>query len=274
MASIFEKNIQDLLSGLHHGLGVSEYAKSKGLLQRLDPRTKVIGVLFLLICANWSQSLTYLVFVYCACLLLCVLSAVPLSTIVKIWIVLPFFSLIFALPMIFSFVTPGVALIHIPGITAVTITREGILFAIRFLARIGLSVTFVQMLLMTTSWNRILAAFRFFRVPSSLLFVLSLTYRYIFVLLGSALDMLLARKSRTAGRVNAHAVRSWFGSLIGSLMMKSFVLSREVNDAMVSRGFTGRIRMLESSSFHMADYMSWVMIMAVGVFCVTMRHAL
>lgn len=272
MASIIEKNINDLLSGLHHGLGVSEYADQKGWLQRLDPRTKVAAVLLLLIYANLSQSVTYLILVYLACLVVCVMSMVPIRSMLKIWIVLPFFSLIFAVPMIFSFVTPGATLLHIPGISSVTITWEGVLFATRFLIRIGLSVTFVQMILATTPWNRTLSAFRFFRIPAGILFILSLTYRYIFVLVGNALDMILARKSRTAGKVTGSDTRMWFGTLIGTLMIKSFVLSREVNDAMVSRGFTGQIRTLEVSSFGSVDYVGWLMIIGVGIICVTMRR--
>jgi cobalt/nickel transport system permease protein len=96
-------------------------------------------------------------------------------------------------------------------------------------------------------------AFEFFHIPPGVLFVLSLTYRYINVLLTAALDMMLARKSRTVGRQSAGAARSGVGIIAGNLMVKSITLSGEVRDAMVSRGYTGKIRTVNNFIFHSRD---------------------
>jgi len=140
--------------------------------------------------------------------------------------------------------------------------------AVRFLLRIVTAVTIVQLVLLTTRWDYIFKALGSIGIPDGIIFVLALTYRYIYVFISSALDMILAKKSRTVGKEKGGSIRSWIGALSGSLLMKSITMSRDVHEAMVSRGFTGKVKTLKQFSFQAADLVGFFVILSLagGVF--------
>jgi energy-coupling factor transporter transmembrane protein EcfT len=103
----------------------------------------------------------------------------------------------------------------------------------------------------TTQWADLLKALRVIRVPSVFIVVLGMTYRYIFLLLQTVENLILARSSRTVGRPTDAEQRRWIGSSMGTLMGKSFKTSNDVYQAMVARGFTGDVYTI--SDFKMRD---------------------
>jgi len=72
-------------------------------------------------------------------------------------------------------------------------------------------LSFGILLVLTTRWTSILAALRWFRVPSVFVTILGMTYRYIFLLLHTANSMFLARRSRSLGTFTARENRRWLG---------------------------------------------------------------
>ncbi len=90
------------------------------------------------------------------------------------------------------------------------------------------SLSFGILLVLTTRWTNILAALRWFRVPSVFVTVLGMTYRYIFLLLHSINSMFLARRSRSLGDVLCKREPPWLGQALGTTMAKSHQLSEEV----------------------------------------------
>ena len=77
--------------------------------------------------------------------------------------------------------------------------------------------------------------------------ILGMTYRYIFVILQTALEMLESRKSRTVGVLPPADGRRLAASSVGVLLSKSVALSSDVHMAMLSRGFRGEIHLLDES---------------------------
>ncbi len=251
MASLIEKNIRELLGSIDNSLHIQEYVAKDGYLQKRDPRVKVLGAVVVVISISLTADLLNLLSLYACILLLGRMSAIPVRRLARVWVVLPFFSLFLALPLIFSFVTPGNAFISITN--TLSITYEGIDIALRLLLRVAGSVTMMQILLLTTRWDLILNSLKILYVPSSIIFVLSLTYRYIHVLLKSALDMMIAKKSRSVGQSTKKNERAWIGSITGTLMSKTIALSSDVHDAMISRGFTGSVRTYSNQLFQVQD---------------------
>lgn len=265
MASIFEKNITDGIAHLHHSLGLERSVNLAGPIQRLDPRVKLIATLCILIAVSLSKSLPSLAALYGSILAIGILGKISFKSLLSVWIVLPFFSLFLAIPLLFSFVTPGSAVF---SVGSVTVTIEGVSAAIFFLLRVAASVTIVQVLLATTRWDKLLKALHVMGVPSGIIFVLSLTYRYIFVLLTNMIDMVFARKSRMVGRSSAGQHRQWAGGLVGTLFAKTFMIGREVNEAMVSRGFRGDVKTYDSFAFGYRDVIGLCIAVGISIACV------
>jgi len=88
----------------------------------------------------------------------------------------------------------------------------------------------------TTPFSEILTALRKMRVPSFLITVLALAYRYLFVLIDEGERLQRARRSRTFDRSRR---RNWMSlsSLIGQLFIRSSERAERIFAAMTSRGW-------------------------------------
>ncbi len=151
----------------------------------------------------------------------------------RILLFVPVFTAVIAIPALF--ITQGNPLLAAGGHTVVTV--QGARTAAFLVLRVTDSLSLGALLVLTTPWTKLLATFRWFRVPSLFVSVLSMTYRYIFVLLHTVNNMFLARKSRTPGTLTARENRKWLGHTLAATMMKSLHISEQVYSAMLSRGY-------------------------------------
>ncbi len=242
----FEKTVEDITGTLESTVFAEEMASLPGLWQRVDPRSKIVAAVALILAASLAHSLLTLVLLYLLALLIAAAGRIPLGFFVKrVWLFLPFFTAVIALPAIFSFVTPGRPVLLIFSQPEIAITEQGLRTAAFLLLRVACSVSFAVILILTTRWGRLLTALRALRVPQVFVLIMGMTYRYIFLLLHTTNDMFLARRSRLVGRVAGQGERLWIANSMGALLGKSYHLSDEVYLAMVSRGFRGEARMLE-----------------------------
>ncbi|HUJ76790.1 MAG TPA: energy-coupling factor transporter transmembrane component T, partial [bacterium] len=90
------------------------------------------------------------------------------------------------------------------------------------------------------------AALRWYRLPALVVTVVSMTYRYVFLLLHTANNMFLARRSRSVGQPAGGAGRHFLGQALATTLTKSQHLSEEVYIAMLSRGYRGETVSLEA----------------------------
>jgi cobalt/nickel transport system permease protein len=88
-------------------------------------------------------------------------------------------------------------------------------------------------------------AMRVVGVPTTVVVILGMTYRYIFLMLQSASDMFEARQSRVIGKLSDTDARRLASATVGVLLSKSFQLSNDVYMAMQSRGFRGEVYTLD-----------------------------
>lgn len=111
--------------------------------------------------------------------------------------------------------------------------------------------------MLTTPWPWVLKALRIFRCPVILVAILGMTYRYIFVILQTALEMFEARESRTVGVLPPSERRRLASSAAGVLLSKSIHMGNEVHLAMQSRGFRGEVHLLQDFRARPSDW-CWV----------------
>jgi len=119
------------------------------------------------------------------------------------------------------------------------------------------AATFSVLLVLCTSWSKLLKALRVFRLPVVLVVILGMTYRYIFLLLRNAHDMFKSRKSRTVGRLEGREQRRAATASAGVLMSKTLQLSGDVYLAMRSRGFQGEMYVLDEFQ---TGWFDWAML--------------
>jgi cobalt/nickel transport system permease protein len=256
----FEKTLESVTGTLESTVFAEEMASLPGLWQGVDARAKLIAAVALILAASLARSIPVLIILYVLALVVAVAGRIPLGFFIKrVWLFLPLFTAIIALPAVFSVVTPGRAVAVLLGDPYVAVTEQGLRTAGLLILRVGVSVSFSVVLILTTRWAALLGGLRAMRVPQVFVLILGMTYRYIFVLLHITNDMFLARKSRMVGRAPANTERAWIAGAMGALLGKSYHLSDQVYLAMVSRGFRGEVRMLEPLHMQPSDW-GWIII--------------
>ncbi len=256
-----DKTLGDITHTLEQTLFAEDLARQPGLLQSLDPRAKIMIALAFLLAISFAHNLLVILALYLVTLPVAYASHVPMGMYLKrVWVFMPFFTGIVAIPALFSPFTPGTPLITLIDVTSphlyLAITVPGVVTAAFLLLRVGASVSVAVLLILTTPWTVLLKALSVLHVPQAFVLILGMTYRYIYVLLHTANNMFLARESRTVGRMSGSEERHWIGASMGTLVSKSYGLSEEVFLAMQSRGFRGQAQILQDLRWHAADWVA------------------
>jgi len=240
-----------------------EIARRRGLLQALDPRVRVVGLLALVLADTFSRRLSIVLGLCALAVVIAVLSKVSIGTLAKrVWLIVLVFTGVIALPAIF--VTPGDPMATLAG-GSLHITRQGLTAAALLIARVETAVTFTTLLILCTPWAHVLKALHSFGLPNELTAMLAMTHRYVFLLVEAAGQMLESRQSRRVGRLTAGEERRLAARTVGVLLSKSIELSNDVYLAMQSRGFEGEVRVLSDFSMQPLDYAGLFAFLAASV---------
>lgn len=254
---------------LHQVMFSDDVARRRGLLQRVDPRAKLVGLLVLLVVGGLARSMATLAVLYGLALVLAAVSALPVGFFVKrVWLFVPIFTGIAVLPATLSIVTPGevvLTLWHWHGAPE-GFTAQGLSAAARVVCRVAVSISLVVLLTLTTPWVRLLGALRGLGVPRIFILIVGMAYRYVFLLLGTVTDMFQARQARTPGTPRHDSTaRAFVGAGVGTLLGKAAHLSEEVHQAMVSRGFRGDAVTLDRGGLKAVDGLYAVLVVLSAV---------
>ena len=255
--SFVEKTLTGGSNLLRDAMFGDDVAHRGGLLQRIDPRAKIVALIGLLVVAALLHNIESLAIMYFGTLGLAAASRLPIGFFVKrVWLFIPIFTLIVVAPATLSIVTDGDIVVELWSWngTPQGITSQGLESAGLVVSRVAVSISLVVLLTLTTPWTRLLAALRSLGVPRIFILVIGMAYRYIFLLLGSVTDMYESRKSRTI-RAQKHdaGARQFVSASAGALFGKASHLADEVHQAMVSRGYRGDARTLAVTRVSRAD---------------------
>jgi len=275
------KTLSEITGAIYDSVFSDEYAKADGLMQRLDPRVKMLTILSLLIVTGLARDINILCSLYGMTLLLALASRISVFFFIKrVWAFIPIFAGIIAIPALFNFVTPGETLFTLVSFSsphhlgpllfpkAITITAQGVATASMLVMRVATSVSLGVLLVVTTPWVRLLKALSVLKVPDILIMILAMTYRYIQLFMRTAEGMLLARKSRQISDVKMKEAHGWIASRLGVLVGKSYRLSNDVHLAMISRGWSENPRLMTDFKVRRIDRLWLVLTGAVILFVI------
>jgi cobalt/nickel transport system permease protein len=234
--SFIEATLTSLLRASEYAAAAERTAESGGLLQRVDPRVKVVGLILLVIVVAASRHLTVIAALFAFALALALSSGIGIGKLASwVWTPVLIFTGAIALP-------------------AVVFAPQGLRSAAYLLSRAETAATLSALLVLTTPWPWVLKALRVLKCPTVLVAILGMTYRYVFEILRTALDMFESRRSRTVGSLSAAESRRLAASAVGVLLSKSVHLSSDVHLAMQSRGFRGEVHVLPDFRARAADW--------------------
>ncbi|MEK6536502.1 MAG: cobalt ECF transporter T component CbiQ, partial [Actinomycetota bacterium] len=210
--SAIQKTIIGMSRAIRGSVFSEQIAGRPGLLQETDPRVKTVGLLGLLVVVSFLRNWYIILGLYGLTLALAAASRISLRFFIKrVWLFIPLFAGIIAIPSLFSIFRPGDPLWTIWDFggevtlgpwslgAGLAVTHQGLKGAVVLILRVATSVSLAVLLALTTRWADLLKALRVFLVPRIFVLILSMTYRYIFLILGLATDMFTARTSRLVG---------------------------------------------------------------------------
>ena len=197
-SNFIEHSLMSAVSFIKDATLCEEHASHKGFLQSLDARIKTIVFFVFLLTAISLKSALLISWLYAFCLILAVMSRIPLGFfLLRTWVFIPLFSFCIYLPALFSFVTPGdpVWFFYLFGVKFI-ITRPGLEGAILFVVRVATSVSFVVLLSLTTRHTQLLKVLRMFGIPQVFILTVSMCYRYLYLFAQMLENIFTAIKSR------------------------------------------------------------------------------
>jgi len=263
--SFVEKTIAGIAGNIEQAVFTEEHARRDGLLQRRDPRVKILAFLAMILAVSLALNPIAVGALYACVLAAAAASRLPPGFYIKrVWLGIPLFAGIVIVPSIF--LTQGHPIVRVPLVLmTLSITREGLAGAGQFVLRVGTSVSLAVLLVLTTKWADLLKALRILRVPAVFVLILSMTYRYTFLFLHTATSMFLARKSRSVAITSGAEQRRWIVAGMGTLLSKSFRMSNEVYLAMLSRGFHGEMYAYDDYHMRATDWLLLAMAITTAV---------
>jgi cobalt/nickel transport system permease protein len=116
----------------------------------------------------------------------------------------------------------------------------------------------------TTRFTELLRGLRRLGFPRVIVLNLGFLYRYLFVLTEEVMRMKQARDCRRVTRAPARAELKLIGSMLGTLLVRSFERAERMYQAMLSRGFEGEFPVHGAARFTWRD-LAFLAILAVVI---------
>ncbi len=232
---------------------LDQYSDRDSFIHQLDPRTKFITTLLLILSVALTPPSQWLAFAIFFALIatLLLFSRVPIFFVLKRSLVIMPFVVLIAIFIPF-FKEGEVAGSYNIWLWQVKVTYSGLQVLTNIVIKAWLSILSLIWLTSTTKLTNLLHGLEQLRMPRVMVMILSFMYRYLFVLVDETMRMKQARDSRNFGGGRLRQIRT-IGNMVGTLFIRSYERGERVYAAMVARGFDGQTRTLDHLNFRPAD---------------------
>jgi len=216
-------------------------------LKKKDPLQKLFfTVLTLGVClwADWTPvSIAILGIMGCITVLR---GGIPLRFFMKLLLVPMSFLLVGVLTIAVNVSkNPQIFLVSLPlAGTWIGVSNQGLYDAVRLFSKALGAVACLYYLSLSTPMVDLLSALRRLKIPKLLIEMMSLVYRFIFVLLETADIIFTSQNSRLGYASISSAYRS-LGVLASTLFIRAYKRSDELFTALEARGYEGELNVLE-----------------------------
>ncbi|HVM26107.1 MAG TPA: cobalt ECF transporter T component CbiQ [Mycobacteriales bacterium] len=223
--------------GVGHGSGL--HLPGTSLLHRLPPECKLLAVFAFVLLVVATPREQFWAFGVFALVLVAVarVGRVPLGLLAR--------RLVIEVPFVlFAVLLPFVARGERVDVLGLSLSESGLLAAFNILAKATLGATATILLATTTDVRGLLRGLERLRLPRSFVAILSFMVRYADVVAGEMQRMRIARASRGYDPKHLLQARALAASA-GALFLRAYERGERVYLAMVSRGWSGAMPVLD-----------------------------
>lgn len=241
-----------------------EFASGDSLIHHLDPRVKIMVVFLFSIVVAVSNRFAVLMLALVLGMCILLLARVPMRQLIRRLVPVNVFILFiwFFLP----FTVRGEPLFSVGPLVG---TYEGVSYAIRISLKSNAIMTVLIALVASSSIPTLGHAMHELKVPQKIVHFFFFTFRYIHVIRREYIRLVYAMKIRGfRPGTNLHTYKT-IAYLVGMLLVRSCDRAERVHNAMLCRGFRGRLYSLSRFSLRTVDVISLVvmvvLVAALGV---------
>ncbi len=276
--TFIDKTIKTIAGIIKSSYVYWEMAEKNGLFQKLDPRVKIVFMVYFIVIVSLLRSVYAELAVSAFIFMLIAFSRLNIFYLYRRIIGFAFFfGFLIALPSAFNVITRGEIILPVAMLPRayqfwiysipkeIGITGEGVFGVAMLTLRVANSIGISLLVIHTTPFFEIIRALKVFRVPDTFLMIIILTYKYIFIFSKTVEDMYLAMKSRLVGTMDSGTVRELIAGRIFFIFKKSQMRYEETYRAMVSRGFNGDIELYSFRAFTARDAVAGVVFASAGI---------
>lgn len=256
----------------------AESAGTDNFIRKINPYVKLVSLICFVVVISIANNLYAQLAASVFILSLFIASRLTISEVYrKIFFLAFIFGFIIVLPASLNVITPGEIVFRVIKLNKslhfwvydipreIGITDNGIRVVLMFFLRVLNSISFALLIVYTTSFPSLLKALKITGVPDTFLMIISLAYKYIFVLSRTIEETYFALKSRLIGNIRDSGIRKLAGGRIFFIYKRSRIIYEGTYNAMVSRGYQGKFKLPVRNHFTSGDIISLVVIAAACI---------
>ncbi|HAJ34000.1 MAG TPA: cobalt ECF transporter T component CbiQ [Candidatus Atribacteria bacterium] len=228
-----------------------KFSEGDSFLHKLDPRVKITVALLFSVIVAVSDKYTSLIGALFFAIVAVILARLRTREVISRLLVVN--SFIFLLWLMLPFTFPGKN-IYILG--SLNISQEGIKYALLITIKSNSIILVGIALLSTSSIFNLVHALRHLYLPDKLTQLFFFTYRYTQTIHSEYIRLNNALKIRGfKAQTNFHTYRT-YAYLVGMMLVRSYDRSKRVYNAMLCRGFKGKLWTLNHFVFKKSDFVT------------------
>jgi cobalt/nickel transport system permease protein len=256
----------------------AENAAEDNLVQKINPYAKLISLIYIVVVISLISNPVAQALITAFIILLYIIARQNIFQIYrKIFFVAFIFGFLAVLPASLSVITKGKIILNIITFDKpshfwiyniprnIGITDNGLQVVLLVFLRVLNSVSFALLIVFTTPFSSFIKSLKIIGVPETFMMIISLAYKYIFILSRTIEETYFALKSRLTGNVNSRNIRNLVGGRMFFIFRKSRIIYENTYFAMVSRGYNGEAKLNVRYHFTFADLVYLIIIVSVGI---------
>jgi len=234
-----------------------KFSEGDSLLHKLDPRVKIIVALLFSVIVAVSDKYTSLIGALFFAIVAVILARLRTREVISRLLVVN--SFIFLLWLMLPFTFPGK---NIYTLGSLNISQEGIKYALLITIKSNSIILVGIALLSTSSIFNLVHALRHLYLPDKLTQLFFFTYRYTQTIHSEYIRLNNALRIRGfKAQTNFHTYRT-YAYLVGMMLVRSYDRSKRVYDAMLCRGFKGKLWTLNHFVFKKSDFITGIVMIS------------
>jgi cobalt/nickel transport system permease protein len=256
----------------------AENAAKENFIQKINPHIKLISLIYMAIVIsivnNPKSQIIATVFIF----LLYIIARLKVNEVYrKIFFIAFIFGFIVVLPASLNLITSGKIIFNLITFNKpshfwiynipqnIGFTENGLQVVLLVFLRVFNSVSFALLIVFTTPFPSFIKSFKIIGVPDTFLMIISLAYKYIFILSRTIEDTYFALRSRLFSKIKNNNIRKLISGRIFFIFKRSIIIYENTYYAMVSRGYRGKIVLHSTEHFTYKDIIALCIIVALGI---------